>query len=224
MYGGVRAGMQARENARLRGREREWREMAERMWRAAAWGAPVLFVLVLAGFGLALPGFEQARHPVALLGARGVPRADAFNLAGFVLPGVLEALFAAGLRRRCGRAGGRAARLGAQMLLIAGLAFAAQGLLPWAPQDLENAAGRLHALAWLLWWIAALLGLVLAGAGLGRGRLRVAAWVAAGVVALGLAPLGVPALTQRAAFLAWLAWAPLATAWLRRRPAQAGAP
>ena len=41
------------------------------------------------GFGAMLDGFSHATHPVALLGARGVPRWWAFDLFGFVLPGLL---------------------------------------------------------------------------------------------------------------------------------------
>ena len=37
-------------------------------------------------FGAALDGYSHAQHPLALLGARGVPHALAFNVAGF-LPG-----------------------------------------------------------------------------------------------------------------------------------------
>ncbi len=44
--------------------------------------AAVVFVLAVAGFGAGLEGYAQARHPVALLGARGVPHALAFNLLG----------------------------------------------------------------------------------------------------------------------------------------------
>ncbi|PSD25544.1 DUF998 domain-containing protein, partial [Stenotrophomonas maltophilia] len=65
--------------------------------------AAVVFVLAVSGFGAGLEGYAQARHPVALLGARGVPHALAFNLLGFVLPGVLAAVVAERLRRSLSR-------------------------------------------------------------------------------------------------------------------------
>lgn len=43
--------------------------------------AALLFVLAVLGFGTGLEGYAQARHPVALLGAHGVPHALAFNLS-----------------------------------------------------------------------------------------------------------------------------------------------
>ena len=53
--------------------------------------AALVFVAALLGFGLALPGYSQSAHPVAVLGAKGVPHALGFNLLGFVLAGVLAA-------------------------------------------------------------------------------------------------------------------------------------
>src|SRR3546814_14653193 len=65
---------------------------------SAAIVAVVLFAAAVAGFGAALDGYSQAIHPVGLLGARGMPHALAFNVLGFVLPGVLAALVAWRLR------------------------------------------------------------------------------------------------------------------------------
>src|SRR3546814_13949676 len=65
---------------------------------SAAIVAVVLFAAAVAGFGAALDGYSQAIHPVGLLGARGMPHALAFNVLGFVLPGVLAALVAWPLR------------------------------------------------------------------------------------------------------------------------------
>src|SRR6478735_4826470 len=47
------------------------------------------FLVSLLGFGAALHGFSHSIQPVALLGARGVPRWWAFDLFGFLLPGLL---------------------------------------------------------------------------------------------------------------------------------------
>ncbi|PWB21607.1 DUF998 domain-containing protein, partial [Stenotrophomonas sp. SPM] len=62
--------------------------------------AAACFVLAVVGFGAALGGYSQAMHPVALLGAHGVPHALAFNVVGLVLPGALAAVVAERLRRQ----------------------------------------------------------------------------------------------------------------------------
>ena len=59
--------------------------------RHAGAAAAFSFVLALLVFGTALEGYSQRLHPVALLGAAGVPRATAFNALAFVLPGALAA-------------------------------------------------------------------------------------------------------------------------------------
>ena len=59
---------------------------------AAGWAAALACVVAAVVGGLRLDGYSHALHPLSLLGARGVPGAAAFNLIGFVLPGVLAAL------------------------------------------------------------------------------------------------------------------------------------
>ncbi|UXB31163.1 DUF998 domain-containing protein [Stenotrophomonas maltophilia] len=175
--------------------------------------AAVVFVLAVAGFGAGLDGYAQARHPVALLGARGVPHALAFNLLGFVLPGVLAVAVAERLRRSLPATAGWAPRVGSQMLLLAGLAFAAMGLLPLDVDDLHGPASQLHASAWMIWVMGFVAGTVL----LGVSHLRQAHGRASGAVALGcgvLAALAAFALqgtlpapmAQRLAFACWLVW------------------
>ena len=175
--------------------------------------AAVVFVLAVAGFGAGLDGYAQARHPVALLGARGVPHALAFNLLGFVLPGVLAVAVAERLRRSLPATAGWAPRVGSQMLLLAGLAFAAMGLLPLDVDDLHVPASQLHASAWMIWVLGFVAGTVLLGVSL----LRQAHGRASGAVALGcgvLAALAAFALqgtlpapmAQRLAFACWLVW------------------
>src|SRR5688572_31757235 len=51
--------------------------------------ALLVFLAALLGFGAGTHGYSHAHHPVALLGARGVPHWAAFDLLGFVLPGHL---------------------------------------------------------------------------------------------------------------------------------------
>ena len=133
-----------------------------------------------------------------------------------MIPGALALLAAVALRARLGTDAPWTARIGARLLQLSALAFAAQGLLPLDPEDLEAPASRLHAGAWTIWWIAFVPGVLLLAGGL-RGdasRRRVVALAVAGVLVL-LA--GLPALlwpgppVQRIALAAWLlAYAALA--------------
>lgn len=187
------------------------RDVAGVIGNHAGWLAMLCCAAAAIGFGAALDGYSQARHPLALLGARGSPHALAFNLSGFVLPGLLAAVAATRLRDRLPDAAGWLARVGARLLLLSALAFAAQGLWPLDPGDLDGAASRRHATVWTLWWIAAAAGGVSIAAGLlSRPRWRVfacAALLAATVIAASaLAPPATwPAgIAPRIAFGAWL--------------------
>lgn len=171
------------------------------------------FLAALAGFGLALAGYSQARHPVALLGASGVPRALAFNLLGFVLPGLLAAGVAARLRRSLGHDAGWPARIGARLVLLSALAFAMQGLLPLDAADLDGPASQWHATAWMLWWIAFVPGAALLAAGLRRAdgwrRLAPASALAAALVlwlAMLMPDAVAPGIAQRTGFVVWFGW------------------
>lgn len=193
--------------------------------RAAGIAAGTCFALALAGFGAALDGYSQVAWPVALLGAAGVPRAAAFNLLGFIVPGLLAGFVA--LRRRDLLPGGAGAgaRLGWTLALLAAAAFAAQGVLPLDATAPDAGRGRLHGVAWGLWWIA----FTAAALGLAGSALRARRWLpaaghlAAGLlvaVAAGLDAGALPAaLAQRVAFAAWFAW----LAWAGWRGGEGGA-
>lgn len=177
--------------------------------RAAAVLAAALFAASVAGFGASSEGFSQLHHPVAALGASGVPRAAAFNLMAFVLPGVLGASVAQALRTRMSQAR-FLARLGVQVLTLAALAFAALGLLPLDSRDLLSRASQLHGAAWTLWWVAFVAGAVMLGAGMRDTPHARRSWAVAlcGMAALAFAivlPGAVAVgLSQRLAFAAWL--------------------
>src|SRR5262245_19866044 len=76
-------------------------------------------------FGAMLDGYSHLIHPLAWLGARGVKGATAFNLLGFVLPGALAAVVALRLRTRLPPRAGWVGGIGAALLLLSTLAFAA---------------------------------------------------------------------------------------------------
>lgn len=191
--------------------------------QALALAAALCCLGALLGFGAALEGYSHRLHPPGLLGADGIAHAAAFNLLGFVLPGLLLATVAWRLRE-CLRSGGAMARIGAWLWCLSALAWAAQGALALDPTDLDAQASRLHATAWMLWWLAFVAGAALLAIGARavpawRGLTPIAALSGALVLAAVLiADMGaLPApIAQRLALLIWLI-AYVATARCERR-------
>jgi len=167
------------------------------------------WVMAVAGFGLALEEYSQLRHPVALLGATGVPHATAFDVLGFVLPGVLAAFAALAVFGVGSTKAPWSHRVGVQLLFLSGLGFAGLGLFPLDPTDLEARASQWHASAWLLWEVAFIPGALALGAAVAA-RDRALAWLcwgAAGIALVtGFTPLLPAPLAQRVGFAAWAAW------------------
>lgn len=180
-------------------------------WRWLGLAAAASFVLALAGFGMALDGFAHQLHPVAVLGATGVPHAPGFNLLAFLVPGALAAVLALRARTALRPPAALAARLGWTLALLAALAFAAQGLLPLGLDAPDQAHSRLHGAAWATWGIAFVAATVLLALADARTRPAMAAvHAAAGAAVLVFASLAgdaLPApLVQRIAFAAWFGW------------------
>jgi hypothetical protein len=187
--------------------------MKERRIALFAGIAAVSFAIAVLAFGSMLDDFRQSLHPVALLGAATIPRALAFNVFAFLVPGALAAWIALALRSVLPNDAPWAVRIGARLVLLAALAFAAQGLLPLDPDDLEAPATHLHATSWTLWWIAFVPGALLLAAGqrnVGTTRSLASISVVAALLVLVFAaspwhwlPSGV---TQRLAYAAWFGW------------------
>lgn len=171
------------------------------------------FLVSLLGFGAALDGFSHTHHPVALLGARGVPRWWAFDLFGFLLPGLLAwaATVRLSIADRARDADSRLLGVGWTLCAFAALAFALQGVLPVdAAKGFGYGLGKMQTIAWTIWWIAFVAGAVLLAVSW-RGRLRLqfaTAFVAALVLALSMfvAVPDAPAMGQRIGIVAWLGW------------------
>lgn len=188
---------------------------------AVAWAclASGLFVASLLLAGTDLPAYSHWLHPVALRGASGLPGAMLFNTGAFLLPGIALVLAAQALRPALvGR--GWAARIGLTLAQLSALAFALQGALPLDASGQDERAMRLHALAWMLWWIAFVPGALLLAVRARRGAGFAVACLSAAVLVPLLAVLApVDAwvgLAQRLAFALWLGWWLLAALVLSR--------
>jgi hypothetical membrane protein len=179
--------------------------------------AALCFLATLLGFGAAVDGYSHRIHPVAVLGGRTMPAAWAFNLLAFIVPGVLLAWQGWRLRDALdhGNHPVRApARVGAQLLQLSALAFAAQGVLPLDLSDLQNPASARHAAAWMIWWLAFGIGAALLAVGL-RDRLRWRHFAAGSLLVAVALPLCAvwlpqwlaPGLAQRVGLACWFAWA-----------------
>ncbi len=109
------------------------------------WLAGAIFLVALLVIGLLTPGYSHAHQPVSFLGMAGAPLAGWWNVFGFIVPGVLIVVFALSLQRplQCTHAR-RPARIGLWMLLIAGLAFAGNGVFAFDPSDPGGISTRLH--------------------------------------------------------------------------------
>lgn len=175
--------------------------------------AAVLFWASLLAFGGLLEGDAYAIHPVALLGARGIERAMAFNVLGFILPGLLLALAALAWRQSIPDVGDWPMRIAIRLGMLSALAFALQGLLPLDSRDLDALDSRLHAAAWTLWWVAFVPAALLLAHGmrlLPRWRVPVMVSVTMAVLVVWLAmspPVWMaPGIAQRWMLGLWFGW------------------
>jgi hypothetical protein len=182
-----------------------------------AWAALLVFGCALFALGAQWPAFSHAQHPVAFAGMRGVEGAWLFNAMVFVLPGAMLSLVALRLRGALPAGARWQPRVGATLLLLSALAFAAQGMLPLDPEQMDAGSSRWHAAAWMVWWIAFAVGALLyARATLAEHLVAVAAVLlvlATTLLARDWLPAGI---AQRMAFVAWFAWFGHA-AWRMRR-------
>lgn len=167
------------------------------------------FVLALVLAGVGLSEYSHRVHPVALRGASGLPGAMLFDAAAFLLPG-LGLLLASHALRPSLAARGWTARIGLTLAQLSVLAFAMQGALPLDLRELDGDASRLHALAWMLWWIAFVPAMALLAVAARRGAGFAIGCLLAGMLVpllAVLAPVGAwVGWAQRLAFVAWFGW------------------
>lgn len=153
-----------------------------------------------------------------------MPAALWWNVFGFIVPGLLVACFALALEGPM-RAGGamRGGRIGSTLLLLSGVFFAAQGLLPYDLAAPDEHASQWHVTMLSLSFLAFLPATALIAASLRHAHawqvLRVGGSLLAAAVLAGLvlppehmlpALQGKPALLQRVMLALYFGWMALA--------------
>lgn len=190
--------------------------MTERLAGVAGIGACVVFWIALFAFAAARSDYSHATKAISELGVLGAPHALAWNLIGFIVPGILLAICGAGLASAIDGTKGVLWWL----LVLAGAGFAATGFLP---AEMRNGSplmespltvGHIAAsfLATIPWAIATFVLVVRAKLRPDWRHLRVLGAVLALVGIFGLLARALPAfeyrpgLGQRTGFAAYFAW------------------
>jgi hypothetical membrane protein len=81
-------------------------------------------------FGALRPSYSHTVNTISELGARGTPHATSWNVVGFVVPGLLLAITGRAIARSIIGARSWSTTLAGSLLFLAGLAIAAQGIIP----------------------------------------------------------------------------------------------
>ena len=102
--------------------------MTARVAGVAGIAAVVVFWTALFGFAAAYPGYSHSHKAISELGAFGAPHALAWNLIGFITPGLLLAICGAGLGRAIDVSGRATAVY--WLLVMSGVGFAGTGVIP----------------------------------------------------------------------------------------------
>lgn len=120
------------------------RHVGERMLHAG-WLAGALFLLALWVVAGATPGYQHAYQAVSELGVVGATHAPWWNVLGFIVPGMLVALFAHALAMTLRGDGiGATGRIALWLLGFSGLAFAGNGIWPYDLARPDDRASQLH--------------------------------------------------------------------------------
>ena len=184
-----------------------------RFWWLLGPVAALMFVASLVGFAaIRDDGYSHATKAVSELGSTDASNALAFNLLGFIAPGVLLILFSVALLQTSW------SRVGPSLLLGSGIMLALAGLAPANLDDFGALTSQLHALGaigsgvlWVLalFWLGPMLrrdfGLELWG--------RITPWFATFLfanvgwqIAFRATGLVMPGWGQRIGFLGYFAW------------------
>ena len=122
------------------------------------WGASVVLAALR-------PSYSHVVNTISELGAVGTPHAAAWNVLGFIIPGVLFALTGATIARAVNPEPSLSRTLATVLLVLCGLAVAGQGVMPAemtnGVADIASPSTRAHFISSLIsgaaWALGALL-------------------------------------------------------------------
>jgi hypothetical membrane protein len=128
-------------------------------------GAWILFWAASVVFGALRPSYSHVVNTISELGAVGTPHATAWNVLGFIVPGVLLAIVGAAIARAANVQRSSSRTIATALLALSGLAVAGQGLMPAemvnGVADVTSASTRGHFISSLIsgaaWAVGALL-------------------------------------------------------------------
>jgi len=80
--------------------------------------------------GALRPSYSHLVNTISELGARGTPNATAWNIVGFIVPGLLLASAGGGIAQSIGREKTVLKTVSSVLLILSGLAIAGQGVIP----------------------------------------------------------------------------------------------
>jgi hypothetical membrane protein len=90
----------------------------------------VLFWTASAVLGALRPSYSHLVNTISELGAVGTPHATAWNVLGFIIPGVLLAIAGAAIARSANTEASLSRTFATALLVVSGLAVAGQGVVP----------------------------------------------------------------------------------------------
>ncbi len=184
-------------------------------------GANALFWPSLFGFAALRPDYSHFTKAVSELGVWGAPNMWAFNVLGFILPGLLLAAFGWAFARRAAPGNWFVALL----LPLGGVGLMIAGLFPGDMQHMQSLTTIGHvagATASLLFWIIALIALVISTRKTWPSLASLSLIAVLAVVATFLlygAPHVSRAIVQRATFAEFFGWYAAASLMLLNRRA-----
>lgn len=174
---------------------------------AGAYGilATLWFASALLVFADLYPGYTHATKAISELGAIGAPHQHAWNVIGFLVPGILLAFHGWGLGVVAGD------RIASASFCLSGLSFAAT-CIPANMDDFSAPTSQAHiaaSLAVFVFWLAGSLRLTMGGAATSRALMRATTaclWLAAAAALVRFSGLVFPGTGQRIAFAGHFAW------------------
>ena len=128
-------------------------------------GAWVLFWTASVVLGAFRPSYSHVVNTISELGAVGTPHATAWNVFGFIIPGLLLAIAGAAIARTANPEPSLSRTLATVLLVLCGLAISGQGVMPAemanGVADVTSTSTRGHFISSLIsgaaWAVGALL-------------------------------------------------------------------